>query len=59
MTMEAALHVSEGCIDGVACNYDALANTDDGSCTYAEAATTAMATAWQMRTATVYAMSLK
>ena len=25
-----------GCIDEVACNYDASANTDDGSCYYPE-----------------------
>ena len=26
----------DGCTDATACNYDALANTDDGSCTVAE-----------------------
>ena len=26
----------EGCIDESACNYDALADEDDGTCTYAE-----------------------
>ena len=26
-----------GCTDSLACNYDAAANTDDGSCTYASA----------------------
>jgi glucose/arabinose dehydrogenase len=33
-TCEGTLIIIEGCLDPAACNYNALANTDDGSCTY-------------------------
>ena len=36
-TTTAADPVAEGCTDAVACNYDSSANTDDGSCEYADA----------------------
>ena len=63
-----------GCTDATACNYDADATDDDGSCAHRRESqkahatakatdqkpdTTAMATAWRMPMATVYATSLK
>jgi glucose/arabinose dehydrogenase len=33
-TCEGTLIIIEGCMDPAACNYNALANTDDGACTY-------------------------
>ena len=42
----------EGCQDELACNYDPMANTDDGTCTYAEVGQTVTGIAWKMRMAT-------
>ena len=45
-----------GCTDATACNYNAQAVSDDGTCYFAPASTDAMANACRMKTAMAFAM---
>ena len=42
--MYSGLVIVNGCTDPIACNYDSLANTDDGSCVYPSTSTATVTT---------------
>jgi len=59
-TTVAVSMLSQGCTDATACNFDADATDDDGSCTYADAGYDCDGNCLaDALTATVYAMSSK